>query len=108
VNILVKGTIQGTVSDANGKFSLEVDGENTILVFSYIGYLSEEVSVNGKSLIDMKLVQDIKELEEVVVVGYGIQKIADITGSVSLVTTKTLKNCCFDPMQALQGKSRRC
>lgn len=74
VNILVKGTLQGVISDANGKFSIVVDSESAILTFSYVGYVSEEIPVSGQSQINVKLGLDIKALEEVVVVGYGTQK----------------------------------
>ncbi len=82
VNILIKGTQQGTVTDINGKFSIEVPEPNARLVFSFVGYLSQELETGGRSIIDVTLSQDEKALEELVVVGYGTQKKSDLTGAV--------------------------
>ncbi len=82
VNILVKGTTTGTTTDANGDFQLTIADENTVLVCSFIGYETIEVPVANKTTITISLVQDIKSLEEVVVVGYGTQRKADLTGAV--------------------------
>ena len=84
-SIVVKGTSVGTTSDANGEYSLAVEGENTILVFSFIGYASQEMQVSGRTTIDISLSSDIQSLEEIVVVGYGTQKKRDLTGAVSQV-----------------------
>ncbi|MEK6481191.1 TonB-dependent receptor [Catalinimonas sp. 4WD22] len=81
VNIIVKGTTTGTVSDVDGKYSLQVADQNVTLVFSSIGYVREEIALNGRSVIDLALSQDITSLSEVVVVGYGTQKREDLTGS---------------------------
>jgi TonB-dependent starch-binding outer membrane protein SusC len=83
VNIIVEGTSAGTISDMNGKYSLEVPGQNSTLVYSYVGYLSQSVMVSGQSSIDIKLVADITKLQEVVVVGYGVQKKETLTGAVT-------------------------
>ena len=82
VNIILKGTTIGTVSDIDGKYSLQVQDQNATLVFSSIGYVREEVALNGRTVIDMALSQDITSLSEVVVVGYGTQKKSDLVGSV--------------------------
>src|SRR5690606_9152372 len=84
VNILVKGTTHGTVTSIDGTYSLNVP-EDATLVISFIGFLTEEVPVNGRSIIDMSLMPDILAMEEVVVVGYGTVKRQDLTGSVSQV-----------------------
>jgi TonB-dependent starch-binding outer membrane protein SusC len=84
VNILEKGTTNGTTSDASGKYSLEVE-ENAVLVFSFIGFETQEVAVNNQSVVNVKLAPDVKSLEEVVVVGYGEQKKVTVTGSVVAV-----------------------
>src|SRR5258706_10416455 len=75
VNVLVKGTTQGTVTDADGNYSMNLpsQGEEIVLMFSFIGYVSQEQSLQGRTVIDVKLVSDIKELGEVIVVGYGTQ-----------------------------------
>jgi len=91
VSVKVKGTSAGAVTDANGKYSLSnVDGSAT-LVFSFIGYNTQEVPVNNKEQIDVKLTEAAKELNQVVVVGYGTQKRVDLTGSVGSVNSKQLQ-----------------
>ncbi len=90
VAILVKGTSSGTVTDADGRYNLQVPGEEAVLVFSFIGYMSQEVPVKGKSTINIALVEDVESLEELVVVGYGTQKRATLTGSVSEVHGKEI------------------
>ena len=82
VNIIVKGTNGGTTTDSNGSYQLNVPDENATLVFSFIGYVSTESVVGNQTAINLKLVPDLKTLEEVVVVGYGTQKKADLTGAV--------------------------
>jgi len=106
VNIQVEGTAIGTISDVSGKFTIEVQDENSVLTFSFIGYNSQRIVVGTQTTITVKLLPDITKLDEVVVVGYGTQKKADITGSVSLVSSKDMeKTAVLDPMQALQGKA---
>lgn len=84
VNISQKGTTSGTITDLDGKFSLQAPGDG-ILVFSFIGYTTQEVPINGQKSINVTLSSDVTGLEEVVVVGYGTQKKADLTGAVSVV-----------------------
>jgi TonB-dependent starch-binding outer membrane protein SusC len=86
VSVSIEGESKGVVTDVEGKFTIEVANENDILVFSFIGYQSEKVIVAGKSNIGVKLVQDIKKLGDLVVVGYGTQRKENITGSVASVT----------------------
>jgi hypothetical protein len=83
VNILEKGTTNGTTTDVDGRFSISVSEGDAILVFSFIGFVTQEVAVNGRSVIDVVLTEDVQNLEEVVVVGYGTQKKSDLTGSVA-------------------------
>jgi TonB-linked SusC/RagA family outer membrane protein len=86
VTVTLKGTSTGTVTDKNGRFSLAVPNENSgTLVFSFIGYSSQEVNLNGKSSYQIHLQPDSKSLNEVVVVGYGTEKKATLTGSVSVI-----------------------
>jgi TonB-linked SusC/RagA family outer membrane protein len=92
VSIVVRGTTRGTVSDANGKYAIEVPAADAVLLISSIGYLDEEVAVNGRSVIDIKLVESIESLEEVVVVGYGTTKRSDLTGSVGSVKGDEIGN----------------
>ena len=105
-NITVEGTTLGTTTDINGKYMLEVPSATVTLVFSFIGYNSETVPVSGQSVIDIKLIADIKSLDEVVVVGYGTQKKSDLTGAISQVRASDMENrTIVRPEQALQGKS---
>lgn len=92
VNIIVKGTTTGTTTDADGRYSLSVVGENPTLVFSFIGYAVQEVPVSNRSVIDVALQTDEKMLEEVVVVGYGTLQKRDLTGAVSQVKVNQLEN----------------
>ncbi|GAB3556549.1 SusC/RagA family TonB-linked outer membrane protein [Spirosoma fluminis] len=85
VSVVVKGTTTGSVTDVEGRFSLNVPANNQTLVFSYIGYVTQEVAVNGRSTLNLTLASDNKMLNEVVVVGYGVQKKETITGSVVAV-----------------------
>jgi TonB-dependent starch-binding outer membrane protein SusC len=81
-NVLVKGTTRGTATNANGEYSL-MASENDVLIVSFLGYVSQEIAVNGRTQINVTLAEDKKLLEEVVVVGYGTQKKTTLTGSVS-------------------------
>jgi TonB-dependent starch-binding outer membrane protein SusC len=106
VNVVVKGTASGTTTNADGKYSLSAPDGNSILVFSYIGYTTEEVAINGRSVIDISLVQDIQSLSEVVVVGYGTQIKKDVTGAISSVKAQDIKNIpVASPDALLQGKA---
>tara|TARA_R110000868_G_scaffold13102_9_gene61706 strand:- start:8723 stop:12118 length:3396 start_codon:yes stop_codon:yes gene_type:complete len=86
-NILEKGTTNGTQADFDGNFSIELSGEDSILVISYIGFSTKEVSVNGQTNISVSLEESAAGLDEVVVVGYGTQKKINLTGSVSSIDT---------------------
>jgi TonB-linked SusC/RagA family outer membrane protein len=85
VNVLIKGTAAGTVTDVNGKFQLLVPGDDAILVFTFVGYAAQEIPVAGRSVVDVPLQQDMTNLSEVVVTGYGSQRKKDLTGAVSVV-----------------------
>lgn len=89
VNILVKNTSTGTVTDVDGNYNISVD-DNAIVVFSSIGYASQEVPVSGRSVIDVGMVTDIQSLSEVVIVGYGSQRKADITSAVSVINMENI------------------
>ena len=85
VNVVVKGTANGTGTDADGKYTLQVDNSDAVLVFTFIGYTTQEIPVNSQAILDVQLAPENKELQEVVVVGYGTQKKGSLTGSVSSV-----------------------
>lgn len=90
VNIVVKGTTFGSISDASGKYSVAVPDRNVTLVFSFIGYSSLEVPVSGRSVVDVALVSEATALKEVVVVGYGTQRKETLTGSITAVKNEEL------------------
>lgn len=92
VSISVKGTQQGTLTDFDGNYTLDVNDGGVTLVLSFIGYETKEVAVNNRSKLDIQLQTDTKLLDEVVVVGYGTAKKSDLTGSVARVTGSTFKN----------------
>jgi TonB-linked SusC/RagA family outer membrane protein len=91
VNITVKGTTIGGISDVNGKFSVNVPNANTTLVFSFIGYVTQEIPLAGQTTLNVALVSEVSELSEVVVIGYGTAKKASLTGSISAVNGNDLK-----------------
>ncbi len=104
VNIAAKGTTRGTSSDATGNYSITVP-ENTTLIFTFIGYVSQEIAVGNRSVIDVSLLPDVKTLSEVVVVGYGTQERKDVTGSIGSVDVKTIRDVPIQTAdQALQGR----
>ncbi|MDO8992164.1 carboxypeptidase-like regulatory domain-containing protein [Daejeonella sp.] len=93
VNVIVKGIPgRGTTTDANGKFSINVDNENNILVFSFIGFTTKEIVAGNKTDLNVRLEYDSKALGEVVIVGYGAQKKANLTAAVDQVSAKALEN----------------
>ncbi|CCG98162.1 TonB-dependent receptor plug [Fibrella aestuarina BUZ 2] len=105
VNIQIKGTARGTTSDANGAYRIEVPNANSVLIFSYIGYKRQEVTVGPRAVINLSLEADASALDEVVVVGYGTQKRSSLTGAVSTVTPKELTALPVPSVaQALQGR----
>ena len=91
VTIVVKGTSSGSVSNSDGSYTITVPYAEATLMVSYIGYAPQEIGVNNRTRIDITMVEDSKALEEVVVVGYNVQKKETITGSISTITTKDLK-----------------
>lgn len=106
VNVLISGTTSGVITDLDGTYTLSVDNvENATLIFSYVGYLSENVSVNGRNVIDIAMVPDVSQLEEVVVVGYGSVKKSDLTSSISTVKGEDLQSMTVGNIgSSLQGK----
>ena len=88
VNILVEGTTIGTITDVNGAYQITAPDDATVLVFSYVGYVSERVEIGDKVVIDVSLVSDIAALSEIVVIGYGAVDKSDLTGAVSSLKTE--------------------
>ncbi|NJK98385.1 MAG: TonB-dependent receptor, partial [Bacteroidales bacterium] len=105
VNVIVEGTTIGVVTDIDGRYSIDVPSTDKTLVFSYIGYTSERIAIEGKNQIDIMLVADIQALEEVVVVGYGVQRRADVTGAAARLTEANMnKAVATSPVEMMQGR----
>lgn len=103
VNVVVENTNTGTVTGVDGNYSINA-GPNDTLVFSFVGYLSEEILVNQKSTIDLRMVQEITELDEIVVIGYGTQKVRDVTGAISTMKQEKIERLPVSTLdQAMQG-----
>jgi TonB-dependent starch-binding outer membrane protein SusC len=106
VSVTVKGTTVGTITGNDGKYSLQVPSAEKILMFSFIGFRTQEIDITGKTRVDIALAQDISALDEVVVVAYGTQQKRDITGSIASVKVDAIRTVpvqSFD--QALQGRA---
>ena len=105
VSVKVKGTAIGVSTDVNGNFTISAPDGSSTLVFTYVGYTTQEVSIGGRTTLNVQLSQSTEALQEVVVVGYGTQKKSDLTGSLVSVTAKDIKDQAFSNInQALQGK----
>lgn len=106
VSVTVKGSTQGAVSDGNGGYSLSVPPNKNTLVFSYIGFVGQEIEIGSQSVINVALEEDATNLSEVVVVGYGTQKKSQMTGAISQVTSKQITEMPLTSLgQALQGRA---
>ena len=105
-HVTVKGTANGTISDSDGKYALTVEEQNAALVFASIGYASQEAPIGSRSVIDIQMAIASKQLDEVVVVGYGMQKKASLTSAVSSVKTDEFKDVPYaNIMAALSGRA---
>ena len=105
VNILVKGTNNGTSTDFEGTFTLAGVEEDAVLVVSYLGYQTQEIPVNGKSNLKITMVSDSQLLDEIVVFGYSTERKVDLTGAVSVVDVKDIKSTpTSNPIKSLQGR----
>jgi TonB-linked SusC/RagA family outer membrane protein len=103
-SIVIKGTSTGTTSNVDGEYRLEVPGPEVILIYSYLGYLSREILVGSDIEINIALVEDIRLLEEIVVVGYGTQRRATLTGSIGTIQSEELvKRPAANTTELLQG-----
>ena len=106
VSVVVKGTSNGTITDADGRYSISKVPENAILAFSFVGIKSQEVTVGGKTTINVTLTEETIGLDEVVAVGYGTQKKKDIIGAVSIIDMKVMKSIpTGSGVSALQGQA---
>ena len=106
VSVTAKGSSTGTQTKADGTFRISVSPSTTVLVFSFVGHESQEVSINGRSSIDVQLSSSTATLGEVVVTGYGTARKKDLTGSITLITSKDFqKGPQTSPLQLIQGKA---
>jgi TonB-linked SusC/RagA family outer membrane protein len=106
VNIIVKGTMNGTISDESGAYSISIKDINSMLVFKFIGFLSQEIAVENQETINVKLIEDIKGLEQVVVIGYGTKSKKEITGAMSSIDSKEIAKLIVTGVdQAMTGKA---
>lgn len=104
-NVVVKGTTNGTITDFDGNYTIEGVSASDVLVFSYIGYLSQEITVGNQAAINVTLSEDSQALDEVVVVGYGVMRKSDVTGSIGVAKGDDLtKNQNFSALDNLRGK----
>ena len=105
VNITIKGTLTGVISDIGGKYSITAPNRDAVLQYSFIGYIPQEVTIGDRNSIDILLAEDVREIEEVVVVGYGTARKGDLTGSISSVQGDKLTSRSTQHLStALQGQ----
>jgi TonB-linked SusC/RagA family outer membrane protein len=106
VNVVVKGTTTGTVTDTDGKYTIDVPDDKSILVFSFVGYTVQEVSVEGRTVIDLVMAPDVTALEEIVVTGLGIKKESKKLGyaTTTVQTNELLQQRTTNVMESLEGK----
>jgi TonB-linked SusC/RagA family outer membrane protein len=105
VNVIVKGTSTGTATDANGAYRLGIPDHNAIILFTFIGYQTQEATVGDRTQLDVTLLPDIRTLSEVVVVGYGTQRKTDLTGSITSIKGESLREMpVVSVEQAMSGK----
>lgn len=106
VNVVVKGTTTGTSSDSEGRYSIEVPNDNSVLVFSFVGYTTQEVSVSGRTVIDISMTPDIQSLQEVVVTALGVEKESKKLGysATTVKTEELVRQRTTNVMESLEGK----
>ncbi len=105
-NVIIKGTTTGVVTDIIGKFNINVPDSESVLQFSFVGFVTQEIMVGNQRVINVTLLEDMREIEEVVVVGYGVQRKSDVTGSISVATAEDILAApSFNALQGLKGKA---
>jgi TonB-dependent starch-binding outer membrane protein SusC len=105
VNVIAKGTTIGTITDSNGRYSIAVADNTTTLIFSYVGFQTQEVEIGNRQTVDVKMVLDIKTLQDIVVIGYGERDKKDLTGAISSVKADEIsKSVAMQPELAMQGR----
>jgi len=104
VTVYVEGTQTGTTTDPDGFYTLDVADDATTLTFSYVGYMRQDISIGDQTTINVEMATDIARLDDLVVVGYGVQRRSEITGSVGIVPADELTPTSFNALQGLRGK----
>lgn len=105
VNVLIKGSTVGTITDIEGTYSIDVPGGSGVLVFSFVGFLTQEVQIGSRAVLDVQLVSDVTQLSEVVVTGYGTQDKRTLTGSISSVKGDVFENLPVQSVdRGIQGR----
>lgn len=106
VNVVIEGTTLGTVTDADGRYSIDIPGSNAVLTYTFVGYVTQKIPYTGQATIDVKLVEDVTSLQEIVVVGYGTTKKSDISGSVASVNAADMmKRVPTNILQGMKGQA---
>ena len=106
VSVIIKGTTIGTVTDAEGKYNLAAPSNQSIIVFTFVGYTTQEIQVGSQNLINVSMSQDLRQLSEVVITGYGSQLKQDLTGNIASLKGEEIKNVPVPTFeQALQGRA---
>ncbi len=106
VNVLVRGTTNGAISDFDGNYTLNNVAEDATLIFSYVGFQTKAIAVNGRTVINVTMTEDAAELEAVVVIGYGTQSVKDATGAVAVVSSEDFnQGIIASPEELIQGKT---
>jgi len=104
--IMIKGTASGTFANTEGDYSITVPSGDAVLVYSYVGYLKQEIPVEGQSEINVQLEEGVNQLDDIVIVGYGTQEAGDVTGAISSVKGEAIENLpVIGASQALQGRA---
>jgi TonB-linked SusC/RagA family outer membrane protein len=105
-NVVIEGTTIGVIADLDGNFSINLPSDNNVLVISYVGYLTQKITIGNMAVLDVELVPDVQKLDEVVVIGYGTQKKSDLTGAVSVVDVEDMQKIKVQGVgEALQGQA---
>lgn len=106
VNVIIQGTMTGSVTDMEGNYSIEVPDGNAVLIFSSVGYITEEVVVGNRTMVNLIMTSDVTALQEIVVIGYGVQKKEDATGAITGVSSKEFnKGAIVSPQELLAGRT---
>lgn len=106
VNVVVKGTTNGTITDIDGKYTINVPSQQATLVFSYVGFVSDEIVVGDRSSINVTMIPDVVSLSEVIVVGYGTERKKDVTGAIATISAQDFQRVpAFNPLDALAGRA---